>query len=148
MAEKKKTSNKGGRPKTELTAKQAGQVEALASVLNIQQIADYFGISEKTFDRILERDPNVLSLYKKGRQKAVKDVGKGLLQKAKEGNIVAQMFYLKTQAGWKETQAFEHSGPEGKPIESETQIKLDDFPKTQRRTLINLYRKLHGQSKE
>lgn len=41
----------------------------------------------------------------------------GLLQKARSGNTVSSIFYLKTQAGWRETERREHSGPDGSPIE-------------------------------
>ena len=42
-------SNKGGRPPKKLDDKQIAQVEALASVLTKARLADYFGITGKTF---------------------------------------------------------------------------------------------------
>lgn len=92
------------KPRTELTDKQAAQVEALAAYLSKQQIADYLGVSRPTFDAIIERDEVVSLHYKKGKAKAIANVAQGLVKQAIEGNMTAAIFYLKTQAGWKETQ--------------------------------------------
>jgi hypothetical protein len=94
----------GGRPKTELSAEQVTQVEALAAVLNQEQISDYIGIPARTFRSVLSRDENVSAAYKRGRAKAIGRVAQSLLQSAFDGNITAQIFFLKTQAGWREVQ--------------------------------------------
>ena len=99
MADKK---NKAGRPATVLNDDQLAQVEALASFLTLDQIADYFCIGRTTFHRIMERQEEVSVRYKKGRTNAIGTVAKSLIQQAREGNITAQIFYLKTQGGWKE----------------------------------------------
>ena len=99
MADKK---NKGGRPATVLNDDQLAQVEALESFLTLDQIADYFCIGRTTFHRIMERQEEVSVRYKKGRTNAIGTVAKSLIQQAREGNITAQIFYLKTQGGWKE----------------------------------------------
>ena len=91
-----------------LDEKELDQLEALAAVLSSEQIADYFGIGRTTFYDIMERQPEVTERYKKGRVKAIGSVGKGLLQKAMSGDTASAIFYLKTQAGWKETQQVEH----------------------------------------
>lgn len=104
-----KKVNKGGRPPITLTDEQVAQIEALGSVLSIEQIADYFGISKTTFYAIMERQPEVSERYKKGKAKAIGSVAQGLLQQAKSGNTSAAMFYLKTQAGWRETQQIDHT---------------------------------------
>jgi hypothetical protein len=95
----------GGRPRTELTPEQIREVETLAAVLNQQQIADYLGIPHRTFQAILERDDDVSASYKRGRARAIGSVSQSLLKSAREGNTTAQIFYLKTQAGWRETAA-------------------------------------------
>ena len=99
MADKK---NKGGRPATVLNDDQLAQVETLASFLTLDQIADYFCMGRTTFHRIMERQEEVSVRYKKGRTNAIGTVAKSLIQQAREGNITAQIFYLKTQGGWKE----------------------------------------------
>lgn len=44
-----KEKNKGGRPLIVLTDEQRSELETLAAVLNVEQIADYFGISRRVF---------------------------------------------------------------------------------------------------
>lgn len=92
----------GGRPRKELTGEQVIQVEALASVLSQDQLADYLGMARNTFAEIMKRDSEVSERYKRGRAKAVGSVAKSLIQQAQDGNISAAIFYLKTQAGWRE----------------------------------------------
>lgn len=98
------------KPRTELTDKQAAQVEALAAYLSKQQIADYLGVSRPTFDAIIERDDIVSLHYKKGKAKAIANVAQGLVKQAMDGNITAAIFYLKTQAGWRETDVVDDAG--------------------------------------
>lgn len=93
-----------------LNAEQKIQVEALAAVLTRDQIADYFGIARTTFHRIMERDKEVEERYKKGKAKAVGSIAQNLVQQARDGNMTAIIFFLKTQAGWKETQGLDLSG--------------------------------------
>jgi hypothetical protein len=95
----------GGRPPIEFTPEQVSQVEALSSVLTKGQVADYFGISETTLRAIEERQPEVCDAYKRGRVKAFAGMGKNLIKMATAGNVAANIFYLKTQAGWKEQEA-------------------------------------------
>ena len=109
--------SKGGRPAKVLTNEQIAQVEALGAVLSVEQIADYFGIGKTTFYAIMERQPEVSERYKKGKAKAIGSVAQGLLQQARDGNTTAAMFYLKTQAGWRETQNIDHTTG-GEPINS------------------------------
>ena len=99
------------RPRTELTDDQIRELETLAAVLNQKQIADYFGIPHRTFQAILERDESVSASYKRGKARAIASVAGGLLKQAREGNTSASMFYLKTQAGWRETDQQEKVDP-------------------------------------
>ena len=110
------TTNKGGQPPHVFTPEQVIEVGALAAVLSQEQIADYFGIARNTFTAICERQPEVLEQYKKGKARAIGTVAKGLVKQAMDGNTSAAMFYLKTQAGWKETNVQEHTGANGKPL--------------------------------
>ena len=95
----------GGRPAVEFTSDQLIELKALASVLNKAQVADYFGICENTLRAIEKRQPEVSEAYKKGRVCQFADMGNNLVKLAKEGNVAANIFYLKTQAGWKEAEA-------------------------------------------
>lgn len=104
------------RKPTSLTDEQKAQVEALAAYLSQEQIADYLGVSRQTFVAIMERDPSVSLRYKRGKASAISSVAHGLLQKARDGDNTAAIFYLKTQAGWRETQKLEHTGADGLPL--------------------------------
>ena len=99
--------DKGGRPATVFTPTQVKELQTLAAVLNKEQLADYFGVSHVTLIAIEKRQPEVSLAYKKGKAKAIAKIGGNLISKANSGNIPAQMFYLKTQAGWKETTRIE-----------------------------------------
>ncbi len=113
--------NLGGRPEIVLNEEQIEKVGELASYLTIEQMADYLGICRNTFAVIRERQPEVFAQYKKGRaskivkfaqkleEKALGIVGERSLD-AKEvlnADSACLMFYLKTQAGWRETQVVE-----------------------------------------
>ena len=74
-------------------------------VLNKSQVADYFGITEKTLREIEKRQPEVSTAYKKGKVKQVASMGSNLVKLAKQGNVTANIFYLKTQGGWKEQES-------------------------------------------
>lgn len=91
------------RPRITLTEDEAREVETLAALLNQDQIADYLGISRTTFRAICDRDEEVAVRYKRGKAKAIAHVANGLLQKARAGDTTSSIFYLKTQAGWRET---------------------------------------------
>ena len=94
----------GGKPLIVFSDEQVIELKALAAVLTKGQIADYFGISETTLRAIEARQPEVSDAYKKGRVKQISDMGSNLVKLATDGNVAANIFYLKTQGGWKEEQ--------------------------------------------
>jgi len=103
----------GGTPLTVITDAQLEQIEKLASVLSKQQIADYLGVGRTTFYDIEQRQPEVAEHYNRGKSKAIDSVAQGLLQKAQSGDTQSAIFYLKTQAGWKEKQDINHTSSDG-----------------------------------
>ena len=105
------------RPQKRLDEKQVAQVEALAAYLSTEQIADYFKVARNTFAAICERQPEVFEQYKKGKAKAIANVAQGLVKQAIEGNMTAAIFYLKTQAGWRET-------AQAEPVKDDTEITI------------------------
>lgn len=114
-----------GRKPKELDDEQRAQVEALAAYLTQEQIADYFGIGKTTWFAMLERDPDISERYKRGKARAVGAVAQNLIKKAREGDNACMMFYLKTQAGWRETQHVEMTGKDGGPVQTETTVSDD-----------------------
>ena len=104
---------KTGRPPKKLTDDQIAQVEALAAYLTSEQIADYLGISRTTFYSIMDREPEVSVRYKRGKAKAIGSVAQSLIQQAQSGNTSAMIFFLKTQANWRETSHVDHTSSDG-----------------------------------
>ncbi|MGV8986051.1 MAG: hypothetical protein ACOH2H_07200 [Cypionkella sp.] len=102
----------------ELTQAQKAEVETLAAVLTTEQIADYFGIGRRTFYSMMERDEEIAARYKKGKARAIGAIAQGLIAKARGGDTTSMIFYLKTQAGWRETQHLEMTGQNGGPIQT------------------------------
>ena len=110
----------------ELTDEQRGEIETLAALLTQDQIGDYLGVSRTTFRAIMERDEDIAALYKRGKAKAIAHVAKGLLQKARSGDTVSSIFFLKTQAGWCETAKVEHSGGTSLEVRQLDTARLSD----------------------
>jgi len=113
-AKPKSEHKKSGKPMKVLSAKEMGEIEKLATVLTKDQLANYFGMSKTTFQEIEKRQPEVSDLYKRGRAKAIAGIAGNLVNKARAGNITAQIFFLKTQAGWKETSVVQNENKDVK----------------------------------
>lgn len=118
-----------GRSKIKLTDEQRALIPGLAAILTQEQIAEYFGITAKTFMRICEDDLSIFTDYKKGKAAAIARAGQSLLNAVKNGNLTAIIFYLKTQGHWKEVQGIEHSGKIDEPIPNINLTSLTDEEK-------------------
>lgn len=102
--------NKGGRPPIVLTDEQIKELEDMAAYFTIEQIADYFDISEKCLYDLRHRNNEVFTAYKKGRMRKIYRYAKTLENKAfgmseteiSKCDTASIIFYLKTQAGWSE----------------------------------------------
>ena len=96
-----------------LSEEEIEQVEKLAAMLTLEQLADFFGISQRTFNNIRERQPDVDAKYKKGRAKTIGKVAESLIQDALDGDTTSRIFFLKTQGGWRETTKIDHTSSDG-----------------------------------
>jgi len=67
------------------------------------QIAVLIGINDKTLRKYYRREIDL------GKAKANYKIGGTLFNKAVDGDTTAMIFYLKTQAGWKEKTEIDHS---------------------------------------
>jgi hypothetical protein len=73
------------------------------------------GTPQEIIARVLGIDPKTLRLYYRdeldlSKAKANAAVGGALFNKAKSGDTAAMIFWMKTQAGWREKVDVEHSG--------------------------------------
>jgi hypothetical protein len=133
LARPKKKSNPVGKPPKILSQEQIIELSKLAGYgLTQEQIADYFEIGSRTLRTKIAEDEEISAAYKKGRMEAISQVVGKLRDKINHGNVLAMIFYLKTQAGWHETVKSEISGPGGQPIQMMnlqvvTDEKLDEI---------------------
>lgn len=76
--------------------------------LNNQQMASILGMSKDTLERFFASDSVLHAAVEKGRSNSILKVASTAYQLAVSGDVPAMtMFYLKTRAGWKETQVVE-----------------------------------------
>ena len=61
---------------------------------------------------MMQRDEEIATRYKRGKAKAIGAIAQGLINKARSGDTTAMIFFLKTQAGWRETSTIEHFLPD------------------------------------
>jgi len=101
-------NNEVGRPPYLKKEDDAKLVEALA-IAGVTQslIAQIVKISEPTLRKNFRKELDT----SKARANAI--ISQALFKKAKDGNVVAQIFWLKTQAGWKEKNYHELTGKDG-----------------------------------
>lgn len=78
------------------------QIEDLAGTgATLHQIALELDVSDSTLDRWLKK-PEIRRAYERGRNRAHRAVAGALFDKAMNGDTVACIFYLKSQAGWQD----------------------------------------------
>ena len=101
-------NNEVGRPPYIKKEDDAKLVEAL-TIAGVTQtlVAQIVKISEPTLRKNFRKELDT----SKARANAV--ISQALFKKAKDGNVVAQIFWLKTQAGWKEKNYHELTGKDG-----------------------------------
>lgn len=99
------------------------KVEEYAQVCDSEEeIALALGVSYATLKR-RKRDWDLFAqALKRGRSKANIFVGGRLMQKIKDGDIAATIFYLKSRCGWKEARAVELTGKNGGAIETRSEV--------------------------
>lgn len=92
------TEKKRKKPGRKLINIDLEQVERLASQgLGTTQIARALGVSWNTIDRNRKRSGDFEDAYKRGTAKGLATVTNSLYQSANDGNVTAQIFYLKNR---------------------------------------------------
>ena len=64
------------------------------------QIARCLGVSWSTIDRRRKENADIEEAIKKGAALGVEKISNALMTSARDGNVTAQIFYLKNRAGW------------------------------------------------
>ena len=107
-------STGAGRPQFAPTKEQRLLVQVMtAAGFPQEQIAEQIGIDRVTLRKHFRPE------IKTGKASANAMVARSLFKKATgDGpqSVAAAIFWLKTQAGWKETTVNEHTGPNGEPL--------------------------------
>lgn len=89
-----------GRPPIEITDAIIAQVENLSGRgATLSTIALMCDVSDSTMDRWMA-EPRIKRAFQRGRALANNDVASMLFDKAISGDTIAQIFWLKSQAGW------------------------------------------------
>jgi len=84
-----------------------------ANGATLDQIATVLGISPRTLDNWLQRE-DVRQCYNRAKLQAIDRIAGALYAKALAGDVTCMIFYLKTQAGWREVK--ESQLPEGSQV--------------------------------
>ena len=113
------------RPERKLTEEEIDEIEKLAPSLTQQQLADYFSISINTLKQIMKRDQRVFDSYNRGLSRAGILMIEKLYDKAMEGDYQSMKLWLSQRMGWTEKSRQEISGPDGNPIDVDTQITIE-----------------------
>ena len=121
---KKPEKRKPGRPKHVRDKSIADNVTFLAGIgVPENDIARVSGISTPTLLRYYRKEIDEGFLIVNA------NVAKSLYQKAigkQPNSVAAAIFWMKTRAGWKESQRHEHTGRDGQPIQFMDLRKLTD----------------------
>lgn len=105
---KMKPKKKLGRPKWIPDEEILKQVETYGSLgMTSEQIAYCLGINPGTLSDKQNEFPAFYEAIKRGKAKGVAMVASELVKNVKNKNVTAQIFYLKCQAKWKETEVLE-----------------------------------------
>lgn len=114
------------RPERVFTEEEIEEIKELAPVLTQEQLATYFGMTDKTLREILKRDQRVFTAYTKSRYLEGALAAKTLRDKAIiDKDFSSLKLYLSQTLGWTEKSRQEISGPEGRPIEKDYHVTIE-----------------------
>ena len=92
--------------------------EPTRATRELVQLHTMVGTRQEAIASIIGVDPKTLRKYYRdeldqSKAKANATIGGALFNKAKSGDTTAMIFWMKTQAGWKETNVNELTSPDG-----------------------------------
>lgn len=77
---------------------------------NMTQVANSFGVTRQAISKRVNGSETLREITDELKSVLIDKVSNALIEKALSGDITAAIFFLKTQAGWKETQVTEQKG--------------------------------------
>lgn len=88
--------------------------EPTRATRELVQLHAMIGTRQETIAEIIGIDPKTLRKYYRdeldqSKAKANATIGGALFNKARSGDTTAMIFWMKTQAGWRETQQIDHT---------------------------------------
>jgi hypothetical protein len=103
--------------------------EPTPELRHIVQLHATIGTRQDDIAAVLGIDPKTLRLHYReeldlASAKANAVVGGALFNKAKGGDTTAMIFWMKTRAGWKETQAIDHTSSDGSMTPKPTVVEF------------------------
>lgn len=105
-------------PEIVFTDEQIAEIERMSAIrLVIKDMAAILGVSKSTFERRLNDDPRVSEAVNKGRAKAMARAHAWAYREAFENNNTTMaIFWLKTQARWRDVSLTQEENEGLKPI--------------------------------
>ena len=124
---KKKGSKVGRKPGFILTPEILKEIEILSGRgLTNEHIAHYYGISTGHWFEQIKKHPEIAVAFHAGKAKTISFVTGKLMEQVKRGNLTAIIFYLKTQARWRETNHEPTPADGDKPAPGQLTISVTD----------------------
>jgi hypothetical protein len=91
------------KPGLEITEQVIEEIKEMAgNGLTEQQIYRYYGIGHAYWNRLKKQNKELRRAFYQGKSQTIKYVSGCLMDRIRAGDTVCMMFYLKTQAGWRE----------------------------------------------
>lgn len=79
-------------------------------------LAQFFGVTRRTITNWKNDHPDFADALQ-SKEHADSQVIGALFRNALNGNVTAQIFWLKNRQGWRDKQEVEHSGKDGSPLQ-------------------------------
>lgn len=109
------------------TPEQINQIRTMAGYkLGHDRIATILGISASTLERSARVTPALHDALEKGREQSGAMLRQWAYESARKGNVAMQIFLLKTQEGFRETERLELTGADGGPIQTKKELTVEE----------------------
>lgn len=105
-------------------------MEHMSQGYSLESFAGVIGVCRQTLYNWRDAQPEFLDTIKKAKESCLNFWERqgltGMYQGGKDFSSAIWIFNMKARFGWKDVQSVEHSGPDGKPIETKSLSNLSD----------------------